>query len=266
VAKTVIENPRKAGEMIETISIEEATKKLREIAGYDVAIKPAAAKKNDDNKHDKEREKKEQEIAIENAFRRRLFDTLHTRIEADMLDQKSKTWPILYRMVAHELMQLADLSFEDQKILISKYIPVPAAEAGKEIDWESYCDEFEHRLHEFTPAQHLMLIVELTLISQELYTTWTGKPVTMLKIANEIGIDADGLRKEATAEHKASIAAAKKAEKATAKPASKAASAKKQPEAAATPATPLSEPQKPKIRPAATWPFPTPGKIDGDAA
>lgn len=258
VAKTFIENPRNTGEIIETISIEEATKKLREIAGYEVVIKPVSSKQDNDAKQAKEREKAKQELAIENAFRGRLFDTLHARIEADMLDPSSGTFPKLYRMLAEHLWNDTNLDNDDAIALMRKYTTLPSAEEGKEIDWRKCFEEFrDTTLPNLTPAQHLMLIIELPLISFEITAgTWSGKPQAMLEMADELSIDAESMRKEVAADHKAAAAAAKKAEK----PAAKKPAGKAKKTEAASPTLPamLAETAAPKVRPAATWPFPTP--------
>jgi ParB/RepB/Spo0J family partition protein len=242
VAKTVIENPRNTGELIETVSIEEAVKKLREIAGYEVTVKPAANQKDAADQQAKQREKQQQELAIENAFRSRLFDTLHTRIEADMLDPSSNTFPMLYRMLAIQMWDDFDYyDAEDISALMRKF--TAPREDGEEIDLEARIERFRSDLPNLTPAQHLMLIIELPLITAEITASHhTGEARTMLELAKELDIDADGMRKEVAAELKATAAATKKAEKT--KPKQK---IKQEP----------TSPTKP-VRPAAEWPFPTP--------
>jgi ParB/RepB/Spo0J family partition protein len=242
VSKTVIENPRNTSEMIETVSIEAATKALRE-AGFEITLK-GNSKQADTDKHAKEREKEKQELAIENTFRSRLFDTLHTRIEADMLDPNSKTFPTLYLMLAKELWNDYDnCAVEDITTLMRKYTTLPDEQEGEEIDWRSHIAEFGNNIPNLTPAQHLMLIIELPLIVAEITTSHHGDgPRTMLKLAEELDIDASAMRKKAAAEHKVA-AAAKKTEKA-------------KPEKKAKPESVFAADQK--VRTAATWPFPTP--------
>lgn len=240
VQKTVIANPHREGQMIETVNLEQAAKALREV-GYEITLKGKATTEQGAQNQDKQREKEKALLAIENTFRARLFDTLHQQIEADMLDPKSGTFPILYRHVAVELFSEYQhhLSFEDLLALMRKYTTLPDEKEG--VDWESHITEFADNLPNLTPAQHLMLIIELTLIAEEITASqYSGPAKTMLTLAKEIGIDADALKQEITAEAKTAAKTKAKAEK---KPES------------TTPATP---PQAPKIRPSATWPFPTP--------
>ncbi|MFA5824778.1 MAG: ParB/RepB/Spo0J family partition protein [Gallionellaceae bacterium] len=243
VAKTIVENPHRTNTMIETVNIEQATKALRE-AGFEITMKSKASPQQDDDKRAKEREKEKQELAVENLFRSRLFDTLHAQIEADMLDPNSDTFPKLYRRLAVQMWEDADYyDTEDMVALMRKYTTLPNEQDGEKIDWQSHIVEFGDNLPNLTPAQHLMLCIELPLLVQEISTGNSSyEAETMLEMAGELGIDAEGMRKEVAAEHKATVAAAKKAEKTKPKKA----------ETAAAPAPAQ------KVRPAATWPFPTP--------
>ncbi len=249
VGKTIVENPNKAGQLIETVSIEQAVKALRE-AGYELVQKAAPATKDNGSEHDKRRAKEEADLAIENAFRSRLFDTLHAQIEADMTDASSKTFPILYRMLAAQLWN--DVSYADDEDLIAlmrKYTTLPNDHA--DVDWPTHIAEFGENLPNLTPAQHLMLIIELPLLLEEISTGHTShKATTMLTLAKELDIDADGMKKEVAdevkAEQKAKTAAAKKVSKA---------------EQTAAPAT---KPEQPKARPKASWPFPTPDQASSN--
>jgi len=248
IGKTIVEHPHRADTMIETVNIEAATKALRE-AGFEITLKGkaesnTAASQHPNDKYAKDREKQKQDLAIENTFRGRLFDTLHTRIETDMMDPNSGTFPVLYRMVAVEMMSDMYFDDEDMLVLMRKFTTLPEAKDGEEIDWQSHIAEFQENLPNLTPAQHLMLIIELTLLLGEISTNYHAiQATTMLALAKELDIDADGMRKEAAAEHKAKIAAEKKAEKTKPKKA-------EQVEAPAAKAAP--------VRKAAEWPFPTP--------
>lgn len=249
VGKTIVENPNKAGQLIETVSIEQAVKALRE-AGYELVQKAAPATKDNGSEHDKRRAKEEADLAIENAFRSRLFDTLHAQIEADMTDASSKTFPILYRMLAQQLWN--DVSYADDEDLIAlmrKYTTLPSDHA--DVDWPTHIAEFGENLPNLTPAQHLMLIIELPLLLEEISTGHTShKATTMLTLAKELDIDADGMKKEVAdevkAEQKAKTAAAKKASKAEQTTA------------------PAIKPEQPKARPKASWPFPTPDQASSN--
>jgi ParB/RepB/Spo0J family partition protein len=251
VPKTIVEHPHRANTMIETVSIEQATKALRE-AGFEITMKAQAdTRQKEDDKRAKEREKEKQELAIENTFRSRLFDTLHAQIEADMLDPNSGTFPKLYKRMAKELMDTFGPSGEDMQILVQKYTTPVKQEGSAETDWEATFEQFENELPNFTPAQHLMLIVELTLIVNELFANqWSGEAKTMRALAEDLGIDADGIHKEVADEVKAEQKAKAAAEK-------KAATKKEAKAEQAT--TPASTPEQPKARPKASWPFPTPG-------
>lgn len=247
VSKTIVEHPQRANTMIETVNIEAATKALRE-AGFEIAMKSQKdTHEKDEEKRSKEREKKEQELAIENAFRTRLFDTLHSKIEADIGDPASDTFPKLYRMLAVQTWSDCDYyDHEDIIALMRKFTTLPTEQDGVDIDWESHITEFGENIPNMTPAQHLMLIIELPLLTQELTAgRYSGEATTMLACAGELGIDAEALRKEAVAQHKAALAAAKKA----------ATKSAKAPEQTATTTTP---PAPPKVRPTASWPFPVP--------
>jgi len=252
LAKTIIENPRNTEVMIETVNIEAATKALRE-AGFEITLKGkaesnTAASQHPNDKYAKEREKQKQELAIEDTFRGRLFDTLHTRIETDMMDPTSNTFPVLYRMVAVKMMSDMYFDDEDMLVLMRKFTTLPEAKDGEEIDWQSHITEFQENLPNFTPAQHLMLIIEMTLLLGEISTNYNNsQATTMLALAKELDIDADSLRKEAAAEHKAKIAAEKKAEKIKPKKA----------EQEAAPAAKAAT-----VRTAAEWPFPMPVELE----
>lgn len=247
VSKTIVEHPHRANTMIETVNIEQAAKALRE-AGFEITLKSQKdTRENNEEKRSKEREKKEQELAIENAFRSRLFDTLHAKIEADIGDPASDTFPKLYRMLAVQMWSDFDYyDHEDIVAVMRKFTTLPTEQDGVDVDWESHITEFGDNIPNLTPAQHLMLIIELPLLAEELTAgLHSGEAKTMLACAGELGIDAAALRKETAAQHKAALAAAKKA----------ATKSAKAPEQTATTTAP---PAPPKVRPAASWPFPTP--------
>jgi len=241
---------------------------LRE-AGFEITLKgkdTSAQSQQDQAKQDqaKQREKDKQELIVENTSRARLFDTLHAQIEADMLDPNSSTFPKLYRMLAIQMWHDHDYyDIEDIVALMRKYTTLPNAEEGTEIDWQSHITEFGDNLPNLTPAQHLMLCIELPLLAQEITTSYhTSKATTMLEMAGELGIDADSMRKAVAKELKpAAKKPAAKAKPSAAKPAeTKAASPAA--EAAKTPSTPTPAAQAQDLgaetKPAACWPFPTP--------
>lgn len=257
-----IERPNDPGSMIQTVSIEDATKALREI-GYDITLKSKEdLYKEQRAQQDKEREQKKQAEADENAYRSRLLDALHARIETDMGDPNSTTFPMLYKRMAIALLDHDDMSSEDMAALASKYSPIPLPKTAKDMswqDWRDHTNQFKQAIHNLAPQQHLMLVVEIVLMGRELTVAYDDEPPeTMLALAKEFGIDAEALRKQVEAEKKPATAPAKRA------------SARK-----TTPATPSPTEAEPaaktveipqKVRPAATWPFPTPGKPEGGAA
>lgn len=253
VQKTVVANPHREGQMIETVNIEAATKALRE-AGFEITLKGSAAPQQSKQDQEKQAAKEKAKLELENKFRARLFDTLHQQIEADMLDPNSKTFPILYRHLAVELFSeyQHNLDHEDLVALMRKYTTLPVEQEGQEIDWQSHIMEFGDNLPNLTPAQHLMLIIELTLIAGEITAAqYSGPAKTMLTLANELGIDADSMHKEVAAEAKAAEKAAKKP--AAKKPAATAKTASTPPPAA------QAQGLGAKPRPMADWPFPPPG-------
>lgn len=265
VQKTIVANPHRDGQMIETVNIEQAAKALREM-GYELTLKSQAQGQQSPQDQDKKREKEKQELAIENTWRARLFNTLHEQIEADMLDPNSGTFPKLYRMLAIQMWQDNDYcDTEDTVALMRKYTTLPDEQEGIEIDRQSHIAEFGDNLPNLTPAQHLMLCIELPLLMNELSTEYSPpygtKCSTMLEMAGELGIDADAMRKEVSAEVKsAAKAKAKPAAKPTAKPETKPA-AKKPAKTA-----PVAAPAAPVTSPVASWPFPVPRAAEKTAS
>lgn len=242
VQKTVVANPHREGQMIETVNLEQAAKALREV-GYEITLKGRTTTEQGTLNQDKQREKEKAQLAIENTFRARLFDTLHQQIEAETENAASPVFPKINAMLAARMFELlCESGTDDEKFvqIMRKYTELPQAENEEKIDWYSHVSEFEKTIHDLSPQQHSMLMIDLLMVD-DLSTNWlSGKPTAMLAIAEVIGIDADTLKQEITAEAKAAAKTKAKAEK------------KPEPTAPATP------PQAPKIRPAVTWPFPTP--------
>ena len=250
VQKTIVANPYCAGEMIETVSIEAATKALRE-AGFEITLKTGTTKQTEET-HAKDREKEQQKTAIENTYRGQLFDALHAQIETAALTphgalrfDDANSLHIAYRHLATQLLDNHDYyALEDLIIILRKFTALPEAIESQEIDWHSHIAEFRDNIHNLTPAQHLMLIIELPLLSSELSCNqYSREAQNMHALAKDFGIDAAAIRKEVETKAKAEQKEAAKAAKKTTKPA-----AEPMPEATPKPAT--------KVRPAATWPFP----------
>lgn len=203
VTITYIENPHKEGHLIEAVSIEAATKALRE-AGCEITIKTKADVQQEKREaSNKQREEEAQQEKDENAFRSRLFNALHTRIEADMLDQSASTFPMLYRMMATKLFDEGDLNYEDQNVLVKKYSGETLSEDASHDEQRKYRSKFIENIQNLTPAQHLTMIVEMVLMGSELTIGWNEEePVTMLQLAKDLDIDAEALRKTETSEIK----------------------------------------------------------------
>lgn len=202
VQKTLVENPHDHS-IITTINIEDAVKALRE-AGFEITPKHAA--KNKDNETlKKQREKDKAEVEQAQAYRQRLFDALHSKIEADLHQPTPQIAVGLYRILAHYMFEyLTDVS--DVDFLLKIYTPDAIGEE------HVLLDQFRAKIDTLTTQQHFQVIMDI-LMSDELNASdWNRKkqPETMLKIAKEIGIDSAAIEKEAKAEVKAAAAAAKK--------------------------------------------------------
>jgi ParB/RepB/Spo0J family partition protein len=249
LAKTLIENPHKPGSMIETVSIEAATKALRE-AGFEITPVQKAKQDSGNDAWKKQQEKARAENNQKEFARKRLFETLHQQIDANLNNPNPVMPDGLYCVLAKQFFSDAiEYGDSDGAELIAKmYMP----DLPEEVDL--LC-AFQEEIPKLTTQKHVLLLLDLAMvvelgshsIKDNLYT-----------IAQEIGIDADTVEKEALAEakaaDKAAAAAAKKAEKD--KEAAKKDAKPKGKKAADVP-EPVFGTDK-KVRPAATWPFPTP--------
>ncbi|OGT03327.1 MAG: hypothetical protein A2143_08145 [Gallionellales bacterium RBG_16_57_15] len=210
VQKTLIEDPHRNGEIIQAISIEAATKALRQ-AGFEIKLKGAASS---GSKADKQRlEKEKAAVAPENAFRTRLFEELRASIAADLAAGKMR--PELFRVLAEDTFNGARYDNDLVKGLIARHAPDLAALPNH----DARAEAFEKRLPDMDPSEHLLFVFEMEMAFELDVDIWALKradgktPQTMLRIAQIQGVDAEAVRNAAIAEVKA-------VQKAVAKPAS----------------------------------------------
>ena len=212
VQKTVVANPHREGQMIEVVNLEQAAKALREM-GYEITLKGKDSSAQSTREPDKQREKEKAQLAIENTFRARLFNTLHQQLEAETENAASPIFPKINAMLAARMFELlCESGTNDDNFvqIMRKYTELPQAENEKDIDWSSHVSEFENTIPDLSPQQHSMLMIDLLMVD-ELCTYWgENKPNAMLAIADVIGIDADSLKQEIAAEVKAAAKAAAK--------------------------------------------------------
>lgn len=237
VQKTVVANPYREGQMIETVNIEQAAKALREM-GYEITLKgkqPQPTTQVDE----KQLAKEKAQLDIENKYRARLFSTLRQQIEADMSGPKAFVTPGLYCLLAERAF---DALYDDQAGIARLYWPDSGIEEDADL-----VEAFQKKIPALTTQQHFLILIDMLLIDETSTNTWAvkqgSKPETMLRVANEIGIDADALKQEIAAEAKAAAKAAAKPAKTIPTPA----------QAAQAPDS--GAPEKTE----AAWPFPEPG-------
>lgn len=200
VTKTLIEDPHHEGELIQAISIEAAAKALRE-AGYEVSLRGSPANKK---KNSGETAKVKAQMAIENLYRSRLFDTLHQQIEANLTGANASVQPGIYLMLAEQALD-------------GVYQPkVKARIARNYMGGETYANAelliqaFEARVTELSTAEHLLIIVDCAM-ANETFVSQFGvmrktEPETLLRAAEIEGIDAAAIKQEVEAEAKQAAA------------------------------------------------------------
>ncbi|HQS59766.1 MAG: hypothetical protein B7Y56_03195 [Gallionellales bacterium 35-53-114] len=200
VQKTIVENPHDHS-IITTISIEDATKALRE-AGFE--IKPIHAAKNDQNDAvtQKEREKAKAKLEQAKAYRQALFTALHQKIEADTNQPTPQVAVGLYRIIAEEMFeQMSDHG--DAVVLAKTFIP----DLG---DDDDAVERIEAMIPTMTTQQHFLLMINILTARDLSVGFWNSdqQPAMMVAVAKEIGIDPEAIEKEAVAEVKAAQKAA----------------------------------------------------------
>lgn len=209
VQKTLVENPHEGG-LIETISIEAATKALRE-AGFEIRPIEVAKKQSDADKK-KEQEKYEAKIKLKveqtNAYRLRLFNTLRQQIVSDTTGPKAYVAPGIYRIMAERMFDGLEMDYDDSERIARLHMP----NAPAELEGDELFEELKKLIPTMTAQQHFLLMVDTIMIGESETSRWTynDSPTTMLAIAAELGIDAAAIEKEAVSEFKAAQKAAKK--------------------------------------------------------
>lgn len=157
----------------------------------------------------KERAKQNALVEQSNAYRQRLFNTLHQQIEADMCQAAPHVADGLYRIIAERMFdEMA--GYDNAEVLARKFMPDCVEE-----DQDALVDKFKEKIPTMTPQQHFLLMVGILMVDEFEAHHWNiGKqPATMVAIAKEIGIDAEAIEKEAVEEIKAAQKAAAAAEK-----------------------------------------------------
>lgn len=253
VQKILIEDTHR-NELIPTISVEQAIKALRDMG---IEVKPthtagsAPSVKAQADQKDK--------IEQANTFRRRLFDTLHQQIEADISGPKAFVAPGLYRILAERAFEQA--GYDECEHLARLYMPDTTIE-----DQDDLIGAFQQHISNLTTQQHFLMMVDLVMLDEIKagHYNYQTAPQMMTDIAQAVGIDAKAIEKEVDTEAKAAKKAASSAVKKT--------EAKKVPtptQAAQAPDSGATE----KTKAAAAWPFPepsytkeTPGKAKRKAA
>lgn len=213
VQKTVVANPHREGQMIETVNIEQAAKALREI-GYELTLKGTQQPQQNSQADEKQAAKEKAQLDTENKYRERLHATLRQQIEADMTGPKAFVQPGLYSLLAERAF---DAFYDDQEAIARLYWPDSGIESESEL-----VNAFQEKIPTLTTQQHFLMLLDILMIDETSTSSWAvkqgHKPETMLRVAKEIGIDADALKQEITAEAKAAAKAAAKPAKTTPTP------------------------------------------------
>lgn len=267
VKKTIVANPHREGQTIETVNIEVATKALRE-AGFEITLKGKDTSAQSQQDRAKQEAKNKAKLAQENTWRARLFDTLHEQIEAKMpAPDAAPLFQQINAMLAEWMFSQASRGGGHNMVpIMRKYAELP--DTAKNNYWWPHIQKFGKQIKDLTPQQHSMLMIDLLSSDEtELSSTYflSHKPETMLQLAELVGIDAAKIKREVAAEAKAAAKPAKPevkkpAAKAKPAPAEKKSAAKAKPSAAKPAKTKAAAPAAEATKPASTWPFPEPGK------
>lgn len=202
VPKTIVQNPRD-DKMIETINMEVAMKALRE-AGFEIKPVAAAKQSNANDAFKKQQETQAAERKLHQFARKRLFDTLHQQIDANLNNPKPVMHDGLYRIMAQHFVSDLIENYHDEfflNMLIKLYMP----DLPEEVD---EVQAFQEHIPKMTVQQHVLFLLDLTMLNELGAHSSKGN---MHSIAKEIGIDADQVEKEALAEAKAEQKVAAKA-------------------------------------------------------
>lgn len=197
VQKTIIEDPHHKGEIIQAVSIEEATKALRQ-AGFEIKLKGTASSESKADKQRQEREKAA--LAPENAYRAKLFDELRGSIAADLAAGKMR--PELFRVLAEDTFEGARYDNDLVKGLIARHAP----DLAELTNHDARSEAFQKRLPELGPSAHFLIVFEMEMQAELDVDIWTMKredrstPKTMLRIAQVQGVDTEAIRDAVNAE------------------------------------------------------------------
>lgn len=195
VQKTMIENTH-TKELIPTVKMEDAIKALREM-GIEVKLTGSASRQP--SGPSKEDIKIDAEMKQANAFRRRLFDTLHARIETDMALPTPHVSDGLYRILAeYHFSQMIDFGDDDAAEHIAKSCMPNLPE---EVDLMT---AFQEHIPQMTTQQHFLLLMDM-LMADEIKAGRHNRdkqPAMMSEIAKEIGIDTAKIEAEVAKELK----------------------------------------------------------------
>ena len=266
VMPAVIENPHEKGEIIQAFNMEQAAKALRE-SGYEVTLRGSDSGRPVKTEKEKaEAAKLKAQTRAENLFRSRLVQAIHSKAEEDLSGDTPQLRPEVFRLLAIEIFDQSK-SYAAKDKLVAKHLGEAATKQGQ---WQANRDFKEH-LQTLHPQTCMLIMIDLIIAPEEKAEDYQVKnkdqPDTLLALAAMHTIDAAALKKQAEQEIKEEVDAKKKAKAATAKPAKKA-----EKPAAKKPAGKVKKAETASVfaaapgRKAAEWPFPTPGKTNGEAA
>lgn len=192
VTKTLIEDPHHEGEVIQAVNIADAAKALRE-AGYEVSLRGSQTTKTNKG----ESAKAKLQMAVEKAYRERLFNTLHQQIEADLTGPAPKVQPEISLLLADDMFS----RLYDPKLKAC----IARQHVGETLaNNDAYIEAFEKMLPAMTMPQHFMVMVDCLLVSESFPMQHAvqnkAEPETMLRIASAQGIDAATIKQEVATE------------------------------------------------------------------
>jgi ParB/RepB/Spo0J family partition protein len=266
IIPAVIENPHEKGEIIQAINIEQAAKALRE-SGYEITLRGSDSGRPVKTEKEKaEAAKLKVQTRAENLYRSRLVEAIHAKAEEDLNGATPQLRPEIFRLLAIEIFDQSK-AYAAKTKLISTHL---SEEVSKQGSWEAN-RAFKEHLQTLHPQTCMLIMIDLIMAPEEKAEDYQVKqkdqPDTLLALAAMHTIDAAAIKKQAELEIKEEVDAKKKAKAATAKPAKKADKpATKKPDGKVKKAETSSVFAAAPGRKAAEWPFPTPGKMDGEAA
>lgn len=262
VMPVIIECPDKKDEIIQAINMAEAAKALRE-QGYEVNLRGTggggAPVKTEKEKA--EAAKLRAQTKVESIYRARLVQAIHDKAKEDLEGANPQLRPEIFQLLAMEIYDSCK-AYARKKQLVELHL---GEKVAKKDPWEAN-EAFRKHLQTLHPQLCMLVMIDLIMAPEETVDQYTArqKPETLLSLATIHAIDAAAIKKEAEQEIKAQTAAKK--DKAAAKPAKKAPKkAGKVAEGGAAGKVSKDDPAPhifgtAKTRPAASWPFPTPGK------